>query len=340
VTHTLQATEAPARGAKLNLTLACGLYDRTVALQNGTITADGIDLNFLAMGPGQLFRRQARHAEFDVAEFSMSTYCLLRARGDERMVAIPVFPSRKFRHTDIYVNAHSGIDRPDDLAGKRVGTQEYQQTAAIWIRGILEHEHNVPPSAIHWFFGGYNEAERFTERIPLKLPANVQSTTIGEDRSLDQMLEAGDIDALMGATAPRSFDRGSPNVRRLFPNSRQVEADYFRRTGIFPIMHLVVLRRDVYERAPWIATNLLLAFEQAKHVGLDRLRQSGTLFCALPWLIDEIQETERLLGRDPFAYGLTPQNRHVLDTFLTYWYEQGLADRQLRIEDLFVPEVL
>jgi 4,5-dihydroxyphthalate decarboxylase len=325
---------------KLNLTLACGLYDRTVALQNGTVTPDGINLNFLAMGPGQLFRRQARHAEFDVAEFSLSTYCLLRARGDQRMVAIPVFPSRKFRHTDLYVNVNSGIDRPEDLAGKRVGTQEYQQTAAIWIRGILEHDHQVPPSAIDWYFGGYNAAERFTERIPLNLPENVRSTTIGDDRSLDEMLDAGDIDVLMGATAPSSFQRGSPNVRRLFPNSKQVEADYFRRTGIFPIMHVVVLRRDVYERAPWIAGNLVVAFEQARQVGLERLRQSGTLFCALPWLIDEIEETDRLLGADAFSYGLSPQNRHVLDTFLTYWHEQGLAERRVTIEDLFAAEVL
>lgn len=324
---------------RLRLTLACGLYDRTMALQNGTVVPEGIDLNYIAMGPGPLFRRQARNAEFDVAEFSLATYVILRARGDDRMVAIPVFPSRKFRHTDIYINTRSGIEKPRDLAGKRVGAQEYQQTAAVWIRGMLQEDYGVSPEQVEWVFGGYNRAEAFIERIPIQLPPNIRAVTIPPDQSLNQMLDDGAIDAVIGASPPRAFVEHSPNVARLFPNTREVEIEYFRRTAIFPIMHTIVLKREIYEQAPWMALNLYDAFERAKSIGLARLKESGTLFCALPWLLDHLRETAQLLGEDPFSYGLE-KNRPILEKFLDYCHAQGLSQRRLGLEDLMVPETL
>lgn len=324
---------------KLQLTLACGLYDRTLALQTGMVAPEGIDLNTLPMGPGELFRRQARNVEFDVAEFSLGTYVILRARGDQRMVAIPVFPSRKFRHADVYINTRSGIQKPENLAGCRVGVQEYQQTAAIWIRGILQEEHGVRPDQVEWYFGGYNEPQNYTERIPITLPSNIRTVTVSHHQSLNQMLEGGELQGLIGATAPKSFAQRSPSVARLFANTREVEMDYFRRTGIFPIMHIIVIKREIYERAPWVAANLYLAFEKAKAVGLHRLRESGTLFCALPWLGQHVDETAAVMGNDPFAYGLDG-NRRILEKFLEYCQMQGLTERRVRIEELFVPEIL
>jgi 4,5-dihydroxyphthalate decarboxylase len=324
---------------RLQLTLACGLYDRTVALQNGTVSPEGIELNFLAMGPGELFRRQARHAEFDVSEFPLSTFAILTARGDQRMVAIPVFPSRRFRHADIYINTHAGIGRPEDLKGKRFGTMEYQQTASVWNRGMLQHQHGVSDRDVEWYFGGYNAPENYTERIPIKLPDGVRSVTIPNTTSLDQMLDSGEIDALMGASQPKSFARRSPNVARLFPNNQEVEAEYFRQTGIYPIMHLVTIKRAIYERSPWVAANLYLAFEKAKTVGLERLHETGTLFASLPWQVQHLEDLHELMGDDPFAYGIE-RNHALLETFLQYCHEQGMTDRRVKVSELFVPEVL
>jgi 4,5-dihydroxyphthalate decarboxylase len=325
---------------KVPLTLACGLYDRTVALQNGTAVADGIDLNYISMRPADgLFRRQARHAEFDVAEFSLSTYVILRARGDERMVAIPVFPSRKFRHSDLYINTRKGIRKPQDLVGRRIGAQEYQQTAAVWIRGILQEEYGVRPEQVEWYFGGYNQPENYTERIPINLPPALRRVTISNRQSLNQMLEDGEIDAVMGASPPRAFIQRSPNVARLFPNFKEVETEYCRKTGIFPIMHTIVIKREIYERAPWIPVNLCLAFEKAKSIGLRRLHEVGQWYCALPWLTEYLEETTRVMGTDPFSYGLA-KNRRILEKFIEYCHEQGLTERQLKVDDLMAHETL
>jgi 4,5-dihydroxyphthalate decarboxylase len=323
---------------KLNLTLAAALYDRTFALQNGSVTPDGINLNYLEMGFHDLFQRQARHAEFDIAEMSLSTYGILRSRGDNRMVAIPVFTSRRFRHSDIYVNTGAGITDPKDLVGKRVGVPEYQQTAAVWIRGHLYHEYGVRPDQIVWCFGGFNKPERFIERIPVTLPANVSTMTLPDQQSLDQALDGGDIDALLGAGAPTSFLKGSPNVARLFPHYRDVEADYFTRTGIFPVMHTVVIKREIYEQAPWVAMSMYNAFVQAKAEGIRRLRELGAHLCMLPWLGLALDESDAVMGPDPFLYGLGDTNRKVLETLFQYSVEQGLVNRQLTLEELFAPE--
>ena len=325
--------------AKLNLTLACNLYDRTFALQTGAVKPDGVDLNFLQMNVGEIFRRQARHAEFDVAEMSFSTYSILLGKGDRRMIAIPVFTSRKFRHSEIFVNTNSGIREPKDLVGKRMGSHEYQQTAAVWLRGQLEHDYGVPPDQIEWYFGGMNEPEDWQPRIPIDIPANYHTTTLSNRQCLNDMLESGEIHAAMGAGMPRSFLEGSPNVARLFPNYQDVESDYYKRTGIFPIMHTVVIKREIYEAAPWVAMSMYKAFVEAKAYGAFEMRRApSTLFPSLPWLMVHMEETEALMGRDPFAYGVGEQNRRVIETLLQYNYEHGLIPKKITIEEFFAPE--
>ena len=324
---------------KLSLVYAGGLYDRTVALQNGSVSAEGIDLNFVMMHAGEFQRRQARNAEFDASEFSLSTYTILLSQGDDRLIGIPVFPSRRFRHSDIYINTKSGIREPKDLLGKRVGAMEYQQTAGVWVRGILEDEYGVSAEQIEWYFGGYHEPKNYTERVPVTLPPNVRTVTISNRQSLDQMLDCGEIDAVIGATPPPSFRNHSPNVRRLFPKFKEVELAYFKRTGIFPIMHMVVLKRDVYEKNPWVAASLYKAFVRAKLQGKRHMefQYGGGLFCSLPWLWSHLEETHEQMGSDPFAYGLE-ENRAVLEAFLRYSYRQGMISKALTVNELFAPE--
>ena len=323
---------------KLSLTLACGLYDRTYGLHDASIPVEGIELNFLPMLPVETFRRQARHAEFDASEFSLSTYMILHARGDRRFVGIPVFPSRRFRHEHVWINVDSGIRSPADLRGKRVGVEEYIQTAAVWIRGFLQDDYGVRSEDVDWYFGGYNEPDpNFAPRIDNELPPGVRSQIIPGNRSLDQMLNAGELDAVF-PKRPASFLRGSPNVARLFPAFRDVEADYFRRTGIFPIMHIVVVRREIYERQPWVAQALYKAFVNAKKLAIRRLTLSPPLHVTLPWLTDHIEATRELMGDDYWSYGLE-ENRHVLEAAARHAWDQGLLARRIdRIDDLFVPE--
>jgi 4,5-dihydroxyphthalate decarboxylase len=322
---------------KLSLTLACAPYDRTAALQDGTIAPDGITLNFLPLEHGELFRRQARHAEFDVSEFSLSTYTMMLSSGDPRLVAIPVFPSRKFRHGDIFVNAHAGIREPKDLVGKRMGTMEYQQTAGVWQRAVLEHDYGVRPDQIYWYFGSYATPEPFTERIRFELPPGVQSTLIPSDTCLDQLLEAGEIDALMGASLPPSIQRGSPHVTRLFPDYQDVEQAYFRRSGIFPIMHMVVVKREIYEQHPWAAVSLFKAFVEAKAAAQRLLARHNAVYCMLPWLDVHLSACREVMGANPFVYGVEA-NRAVLEAFAQYNQEQGLIQRPLSVDELFAVE--
>ena len=322
----------------LNLTLACNVYDRTVALQSGTIKPAGIELNYLPMGVGEIFERQARHAEFDVSEMSLSTYTMLYSGGDRRMIAIPVFTSRKFRHADIFVNTKSGINVPSDLTGKRIGCHEYQQTAGVWQRGHLQHDYGVSPGKMKWFFGPMIAPEsNYQERSPITLPDELSPVTIPPDKCLDQMLDSGELDAVIWASEPPSFRRKSENVRRLFPDFKEVEIDYFRRTGIFPIMHTVVIKRDIYERHPWVAASLYKAFDAAKSDAIWRQHDMGCLFSMLPWIRLYNEEQELLMGEDPFAYGLE-SNRNVLETFLKYMLDQKLIKSPLSVEELFAKE--
>ena len=323
---------------KLPITLACGIYDRTFGLRDGSVPVEGVDLNFLPMMPVETFRRQARHAEFDASELSLSTFLALHSRGDTRFVGIPVFPSRRFRHEHVWINVHAGIRAPDDLKGKRVGVQDFMQTAALWIRGFLQQDYGVRTQDVEWFFGGYNAPDpHFKTGIELKLPPDVRASVIAGDQCLDAMLDRGDLDAVFPAR-PASFQHGSPNVARLFPNFRAVEEDYFRRTRIFPIMHVVVVRREIYERNRWIVQALYKAFVHAKELAIRRLTSSPPLHATLPWLTDHIQATRKVMGNDYWSYGLA-ENRHVLEAAAQHAWDQGLLARPIeRIDDIFAPE--
>jgi 4,5-dihydroxyphthalate decarboxylase len=323
---------------KLPITLACGLYDRTFGLKDGSVPVEGVDLNYLPMMPVETFRRQGRHGEFDASEFSLSTFLALHSRGDRRFVGIPVYPSRRFRHEHVWVSTRAGIKSPKDLKGKRVGVQEFVQTAALWIRGFLEHDYGVRTQDVEWHFGGYNEPDpHFKPRIALELSKEVRARVIPGGESLDAMLERGELDAVLPAV-PASFRRGSPNVARLFPDFRAAEEEYFRRTRIFPIMHVVVVKREIYEKHPWVAQSLYKAFVEAKKLAIRRLVTSPPLHATLPWLTDHLEKTKEVMGEDYWSYGLE-ENRHVLEAAARYAHEQGLLARKIdRIDELFAAE--
>lgn len=320
----------------LRLTLAVGDYDRTRPLLDGRIRPEGIDLVGLGLPVEEIFWRMARYEEFDASELSLSSYLLARARGDERFSALPVFPSRYFRHSCVFVHAASGIQEPADLRGKRVGVPEYQMTAPLWIRGFLADDYDVQPRDVSWYQGGLEQPGRI-EKLKIALPPDVRVEPIPADRTLSQMLAAGEIDALLTARAPSTFD--GQRVRRLFPDARAVERDYYRRTGIFPIMHTVVVRRPVLAQAPWVAQSLYKAFVEAKAIALDQLGKTAALTVSLPWLIQEYEQTRALMGEDYWPYGLEP-NRATLEAATRYSYEQGLSVRQLSPDELFAPSTL
>lgn len=320
------------------LTLACGEYDRTRALADGSIRPAGFELRYLALNPGELFARMVRDREFDASEMSLSTYLNLRARGDDGLVGIPVFPSRVFRHGYIFVNRDARIGRPEDLAGRRVGTMQWQLTSSLWLRGTLADEHGVQPSSITWLVGGQDEPGEH-ERAPVDVPPEVRVEAIPPGTSLGGLLVEGAIDAIFAPHVPRVFRDGDPRVVRLFPDFRAVETDYFRRTGLFPIMHLVVVRRDVHEANPSLAAGLFTAFCAAKARAMDRLRFTGTLATMVPWLVAEFEAAEALFGARYWPYGVAA-NRPELETAIRYAVEQGIARRSLTVEELFAPGTL
>jgi 4,5-dihydroxyphthalate decarboxylase len=324
--------------SKLRLSLACWNYDRTRALMDGSVQPDGIDLNYLNLPVEETFFRMIRHREFDVAEMSLSSYTVSMFRDPRPFVAIPIFPSRFFRHSCIFINAQAGIRRPKDLVGKRVGTPEFQMTAPVWIRGILAEHYDVPVASVTYFTGGEEEPGR-TEKQKLDLPPNIRIQPIGETQTLSQMLADGEIDALHTARMPSTFQSAPDKVRRLFPDFQQVEQQYFRDTGIFPIMHTVVIRRDVYEQNRWVAQALYKAFVAAQRNTYDDLYVTAALKAMLPWLTAHVEETRALMGDDYWPYGLD-SNRATLSTFLRYHYESGLSKRLLEPEELFAPESL
>ena len=323
---------------KLRLTLACWNYDRTRSLADGSITPDGIDLNYLNLPVEETFFRMLRYREFEAAELSLSSYTVSLFRENPPFIAIPVFPSRYFRHSCIYIHSGSGIREPKDLASKRIGNPEYQMTAPVWIRGILSDEYGVPVTSPTYFSGGEEQPGR-PEKIALSLPPEIRTQSIPSGKTLSQMIESGEIDALYTARAPSSFGR-SEKVVRLFPDYPGVERTYFAKTKIFPIMHVIVVRRDVYRENPWVIQSLYKAFLEAQRRVYEDLRDTAALKFMLPWLHAQVEETERIMGtRDFWPYGLEP-NRHVLSTFLRYHFEQGLSKRHLTPEELFAPESL
>jgi 4,5-dihydroxyphthalate decarboxylase len=296
-------------------------------LQDGRVQPEGIDLTFLSLPVEETFYRQLRHQEFDVSEMSLSSYLLTLDWPEPPFVALPVFPSRFFRHQSIYVT--DAVRTPADLAGKRVGTPEYQMTAGVWQRGILAEEYGVPVESVRYFTGGIEQSGR-KEKIALNLPPSISVQPIGPGQTLSAMLAAGELDAICSASQPSSFGNG---VRHLFEDFVAVEKDYYRRTNIFPIMHTVVVRRALYERHPWIARSLTKAFTESLQLAYADLRQRNALKVMLPWLQQHLQDTLDTLGPGYWDYGLEP-NRHVLETFARYSHAQGLASRVRTAEEI------
>jgi 4,5-dihydroxyphthalate decarboxylase len=318
----------------LQLSLAMGEYDHMRDLLDGTVRAEGIDLAVLRLPIEEMFYRFLRHREFDVSEVSFGKVVSLISQGDTSIVPIPVFPSRVFRHSSIYVRADAGITKPQDLAGKRIGVPEWAQTAAVYSRGMLAHEYGVDLKSVHWHQGGVYEAGR-AEKIKLNLPAGMRLTVV-KDRSLSEMLRAGDLDAVLSA---RTLEvAGDTRVRRLFEDYRTVELAYWKKTGIFPIMHVVAMRREVYERDRWVAMNLLKAFEAAKQRSLARVADITASFIPLPWTPDYARISQEALGADFWPYGLEP-NRVTLEAFTQYAFEHGVCHRKVAVEELFPSEV-
>jgi 4,5-dihydroxyphthalate decarboxylase len=317
----------------LRLTFACGIYDRTDALRTGDVGVEGIDLNFLAIeAPREIFDRMGGRQEFDVAEFSSSEFISRLARGGCPFVALPVFPSRVFRHGYIYINRNAGIAKPQDLAGRRIGVPLYTMTAAVWIRGHLAHQYGVDLTTIRWVEGATNEGGRHGDpSAPALLkPARIEHDEKG--RSLRDLLVSGEIDAVASSQRPLPH----PDIAPLFPDSRAVERAYYRATRIFPIMHLVVIRRDVYERHPWIATSLYKGFVEAKAKALARLRKTGAHPSMLPWVHHDVEEINEVFGGDPYPYGIEP-NRPTLEALVRYMAEQHFIPQPIPIAELFVP---
>jgi 4,5-dihydroxyphthalate decarboxylase len=324
--------------SKLRLSLACWNYDRTRALLEDRIPVDGIDLTYINIPVEETFFRMIRHREFDVAEMSLSSYTLSMFREPRPFVAIPVFPSRSFRHSCIYVNSKSGIREPKDLIGKRVGNPEYQLTAGVWIRGILSDDYHVPVSSVTYFRGGEEQPGR-TEKQAVSLPTEIRLENIAENKTLNQMLVDGEIDAIYSPRAPSAFMQGNPVVRRLFEDYEPVEREYYQRTKIFPIMHTIVIRRELYEQHRWIAQSLYKAFVRAQREVYEDLFEPAALKTMLPWQIRHAEQTRDLMGKDFWPYGFEP-NAHGLSTFLRYSHEQGLSQHLLQPQGLFVPESL
>ena len=319
--------------ARLPISLACGPYDRTRALADGRVEIDGVELRYVHLEPEEIFFRMLNYGEFDVAEMSLSTY-LLTHLADGPFIANPVFPSRMFRHTSVYVNGAAGIHKAQDLAGKTVGVAEYQLTANVWIRGILADHYGVPVASVKYRTGGLNTAGRH-EKFSLKLPPEIDIAAVAEGQTLSGLLAAGELDAVYSPRAPESFSGSS--VRRLFDDSRAEEERYYSETGIFPIMHVLVIHRRVYESNRWIARELLKAFTAAKDMAFAELRRTVALSISLPWVREEFESTVERMGPDFWAYGIEA-NRTVLSSFIRYAHAQGLIDTTPEPEDLFAPE--
>jgi 4,5-dihydroxyphthalate decarboxylase len=323
--------------SKLQLSVAVGDYDRMRPLFDGAVAIDGVDPQFMVLEPEEIFFRAFRHADFDICELSLSSYSVKTAAGTSPYIAVPVFPSRAFRHTSVYVRTDR-IKSPADLKGRRVGVPEYQLTANIWVRLFLEEDFGVRPSDITWVRGGYEQPGR-VEKIALNLPADVVVEDAGPHDTISAMLASGALDAVIGPRAPSCFDRGDPNVGYLFADPQQVAADWYRRTKLFPIMHTLGIRRTLAEKHPWLPVAVYKAFERAKAIAVAKLADTSAAKVTLPFVEDQVRAARALMGEDFWAYGLEP-NRAVLTRFLQRHHQEGLSSRLLAPEELFHPAAL
>ncbi|MEO9189004.1 MAG: ABC transporter substrate-binding protein [Acetobacteraceae bacterium] len=318
--------------AKLQLSVAVGDYDRMRPLVDDAVLIDGVDPQFLLLEPEEIFFRAFRHADFDITELSLSSYCVKTAAGDSPYIGVPVFPSRAFRHTSIYVRTDR-VRSPEDLRGKRIGVPEYQLTANVWARLILEEDFGVKPADVTWLRGGYEQPGRM-EKITIRLPADVRLENAPEGATISAMLAAGEVDAVIGPRAPSCFEHGHPDVGYLFPDPRAAGVEWFRRTRLFPIMHLLGIRRSLTEKHPWLPAAVFKAFEQSKAVALNKLGDTSATKVTLPFVEEQLRAARHLMGEDFWPYGLAP-NRHVLERFLHRHHAEGLSSRLLAPEELF-----
>jgi len=325
--------------ADLELTFACGLYDRMLPIYRGDVKPDGINLRFIPMdgsgGAREIFDRMGGGQEFDLAEMSSSEYLASLSAGNSPFVALPVFPSRVFRHGMVTINKRSGIRSPKDLEGKRVGVPLYVMSAGTWIRGHLQHDYGVDLEKIHWIQGAVNlpGAHGHPSTLPLLKKISLEDNQSG--KSLSDLLEANEIQAIVGTVLPKCYGK-NPDIVRLFPDYREIEKDLYRRTKIFPIMHLLCIKKSVYEQHPFIASSLFDAFCESKNMALERMRDLGTLQYMLPWMTADLDEIDDVFGGDPWPYGIEP-NRPTLEAYMTYLKDQHIIRDVFKVEDLFVP---
>ncbi|HLQ88711.1 MAG TPA: ABC transporter substrate-binding protein [Xanthobacteraceae bacterium] len=315
------------------LTIACGNYDRTRAIIDGRVRVEGCAVTYLPLYPEEIFFRTFRYQEFDVAEMSFSSYLRTVAAGTSAYVGLPAFVSRIFRHSGIYVRADAGIRTPQDLRGKRIGLPEYQITAVVWMRGLMQHEYGVSPNEISWRSGGQEEPGR-DERTPLKPIPGLDLKPIGKDQTLVDMLRHGELDALFTARAPSSFLAGEPHIVRLFPDTRAAEKAYYQKTRMFPIMHLIGIKKTLVQQYPWLVTSVYKAFLEAKALAMIDLCDVNALMVTLPWLEAETKETMAIMGKDFWSYGIR-ENSAEIEALAQYAFEQGLIDRKIKAEELF-----
>jgi 4,5-dihydroxyphthalate decarboxylase len=320
--------------ANLNLSVAIGDYDRNRPLIGGAVQIDGVDPVFMTLPPEEIFFRAFRTQEFDICELSMSSYTLKTALGDCPYVGVPAFVSRAFRHTSIYVRTDR-VKTPQDLKGRKVGLPEYQLTAMVWARAMLEDDHGVKPSDIHWIRGGIEHAGR-PEKIKVQLPKGVRLDDAPEGATISELLEKGEIDGFMAPRPPTFVERGHPHVGWLFPDPTAAAKDYYKRTGIFPIMHLIGVRKSIAEKHPWLPMAVLKAFEQSKAAALALLSDTSATKVTLPFVEERLKEARALMGRDFWSYGVEP-NRNTLETFLRHHHAQGLSPRRLGVDEMFHP---
>ena len=321
---------------KLQLSLAVSDYDHVRDLTSGKIPVDGVDLLPLDLHIEEIFHRLLTYGEFDIGEMSMGMYTSMVSQGIGDYLAIPVFPIRSFRHSIIFVRADAGITEPKDLMGKRVGIAQWSQTALTYVRAFLMHDYDVALSKIHWVQAGVNQPGRI-EPVKLALPLGVAVEEV-KDRSLNEMLVAGDLDAVISAREPNAFSSGQAGLRRLFEDFQAEEKAAFRRTGVFPIMHCVVVRKKLLDEHPWLARNLYDGFEAARRAGAERARDNTSSRFALPWTAAYMMDAASVLGEDPFAYGIAA-NSVTLEAWTNYAYEQGVAHRRVSPEELFASQL-
>jgi 4,5-dihydroxyphthalate decarboxylase len=318
--------------AKLTISLACCDYDRTHALFDGRVPVEGCEIVGVPMSPEEAFHRAFKYQEFDVTELSMSSYMNVQSRGGSPYIGIPAFVSRLFRHSSIYVRKDAGISKPEDLKGKIVGVPEYQMTAALWVRGILQDEYGVLPSEIAWRNGGLEEGGR-EERSPLHLPDEIDLQSIPKDETLAEHLNDGRLDAVISARAPSCY-HSNDDIVRLFPDYKTAEQAYYAKTGMFPIMHLVGVKRSIVEKHPWLPVNLYVAFLKAKQLCYEEMEQVGHLAHTMPWPVYELEQVRKLMGEDHWKYGAL-ENEKEISAMTRYSFDQGISARKLEAEDLF-----